>query len=164
MKKIEVMFSAIVLICALGVAPPATARGPVLPIAKVTPGAINPSVTQGNIYSTICVSGFTKTIRPSSSYTHDIKVQQLSGTYRRYHNTATRDFEEDHLISLELGGAPSDVRNLWPEPYNGTNGARTKDRLENTLHSLVCSGQIKLKTAQQAIAKNWWTAYLKYVH
>ena len=27
------------------------------------------------------------------------------------------DYQEDHLISLELGGNPTDPRNLWPEPY-----------------------------------------------
>ena len=153
----------IVLTCGIMAGAPAIASGPVLPIAKVTPGAINPNVNQSNIYSTICVSGFTKTIRPPSSYTHDLKVSQLSGTYSRYHDTNTRNFEEDHLISLEVGGAPYDVRNLWPEPYKNTTGARTKDRLENRLHQLVCSGQLKLRTAQRAIATNWWAAYLKYV-
>jgi hypothetical protein len=27
-------------------------------------------------------------------------------------------YEEDHLISLEDGGDPTDPRNLFPEPYN----------------------------------------------
>jgi len=40
------------------------AIGPVLPNSHVTPGALNPSVTQANIHSTICVRGYTKTIRP----------------------------------------------------------------------------------------------------
>jgi hypothetical protein len=26
-----------------------------------------------------------------------------------------KDYEEDHLISLELGGAPRDPKNLWPQ-------------------------------------------------
>jgi len=52
--------------------------------------------------------------------------------------------------------------NLWPEPYNTTDGARTKDQVENTLHDLVCSGALSLAAAQQAIATNWYTAYQKY--
>ena len=36
----------------------------IIPDPRFTPGAINPDVTQENIDSTICVPGFTKTIRP----------------------------------------------------------------------------------------------------
>ena len=147
----------------LAIASPASAFAPVMPLAKVTPGAINTSVTQGNIHSTICVAGFTKTIRPPSSYTHDLKVEQLGSSYRRYHDASTSHFEEDHLISLELGGSPDDPRNLWPEPYSGAYGARAKDRLENKLNKMVCSGAISLHSAQVAISKNWWNAFLKYV-
>ena len=49
--------------------------------------------------------------------------------------------EVDHLVSLELGGSNA-IGNLWPEPYAGRWGARTKDVLENRLHELVCSGQL----------------------
>jgi len=52
--------------------------GPVLPNSRVTPGALNPSVTQANIHSTICVPGYTKTIRPPASYTTALKIRQLS--------------------------------------------------------------------------------------
>ena len=51
--------------------------------------------------------------------------------------------EVDHLVSLEVGGSNA-VTNLWPEPYAGRWGARTKDVLENRLHDLVCSGQLSL--------------------
>jgi hypothetical protein len=44
-------------------------------------------------------------------------------------------------------------------PWN----AQVKDRLEGQLHELVCSGQLDLKTAQQAIASNWIEAYKLYV-
>jgi hypothetical protein len=137
--------------------------GVLLPNTSVTPGAINPAVTQANIHSTICVSGYTKTIRPPSSYTTKLKKQQLAGTYSRYGSTNTALFEEDHLIPLELGGNPTDPKNLWPEPWTGDSNARIKDRLENALHALVCSDSITLKTAQRAIATNWYSAYLKYV-
>ena len=138
--------------------------GPVLPNSRVTPGALNPSVTQANIHSTICVRGYTKTIRPPSSYTTALKIQQLSTLpYSAFKDLNTRDFEEDHLISLELGGSPTDPKNLWPEPYASTAGARTKDKLENALHALVCNGSLTLQTAQKAISTNWYSAYLRYV-
>ena len=54
--------------------------------------------------------------------------------------------QEDHLISLELGGNPTDPRNLWPEPYPR---ASDVDKIENELNSEVCSGQLTLAQAQQ---------------
>ena len=141
----------------------ASAASPVLPDKKITPGAINSSVIQSNIRSTICISGYTKTIRPTSSYTTKLKKQQLASTYSRYGSTDTTLFEEDHLIPLELGGNPTDPKNLWPEPWSGDSNARIKDKLENALHALVCSGSLPLRTAQKAIATNWFTAYQKYV-
>ena len=86
-----------------------------LPILAVTPGAVNPAVTQSNIGSTICTSGYTKTIRPSSSYTTSLKIKQLTGTYKRYGSSNTSLFEEDHLIPLEIGGNPTSEKNLWAE-------------------------------------------------
>ena len=44
-----------------------------LPTHTLTPGATNPDVTQDNINNTICVSGWTKTIRPTTKYTNDLK-------------------------------------------------------------------------------------------
>ena len=70
-------------------------------------------------------------------------------------------YEEDHLISLQLGGNPSDPKNLWPQPYAG-NGARKKDVVETALKRLVCSNKMKLADAQKAIL-NWPDAYKKYV-
>jgi hypothetical protein len=139
------------------------AAGAVLPNSARTPGAINPSVTQATIGRTICVTGWTSTIRPSSSVTTALKVAQLASGYTYNGDTATGDYEEDHLISLELGGAPSAEANLWPEPYNAPEGARVKDQVENKLHTLICGGTITLATAQRAIASNWWIAYQTYV-
>ena len=48
-----------------------------LPIRALTPGAIDPVVTQKNIGSTICVVGYTKTVRPPVSYTNALKFKQL---------------------------------------------------------------------------------------
>jgi hypothetical protein len=69
------------------------------------------------------------------------------------------DFELDHLISLELGGAPADVANLWPEPWNGDGNAHQKDAVENYLHEQVCRGGMQLAEAQRAIATDWLAVY-----
>ncbi len=141
----------------------AAVRNPALPIAQRTPGALDPRVTQATIHRTICVSGYTSTVRPPSSYTHAIKVRQLHSGYAVNGDLSTSDYEEDHLISLELGGSPTAEKNLWPEPYFSVNGARTKDTLENRLHVLVCADIVPLAVAQKAIAKNWINAYRVYV-
>src|SRR5262249_9192536 len=48
----------------------------VLPNSTCQPGATNPDVTQSTIGQTICVSGWTQTVRPPTSYTNPLKVQQ----------------------------------------------------------------------------------------
>jgi hypothetical protein len=138
-------------------------RLPGEPDPTLTPGALNPSVTQANIHSTICVSGWTATIRPPSSYTNKLKVQQI--VQYGYTDTSSSSYEEDHLISLQLGGAPTDPRNLWPQPYtislqNGQPaGARTKDVFETALKKKVCVGTMTLVEAQRRIGIHWVHAY-----
>jgi hypothetical protein len=83
------------------------AAGAILPNSARTPGATNPAVTQANIGQTICVSGYTATIRPDSSITTELKKEQLASGYAYKGDTATGAYEEDHLISLEIGGAPN---------------------------------------------------------
>ncbi len=48
-----------------------------LPDPACDPGAADPRVTQGNIGQTICVAGYAATIRPSTSYTTPLKVEQM---------------------------------------------------------------------------------------
>jgi hypothetical protein len=108
-----------------------------------TPGVLNPDVTQANIRSTVCRHGWTSTIRPPTDYTNDLKRKQM----RQYGEIGSlSDYQEDHLISLELGGDPTDPRNLWPEPYPR---AAEVDKIENELNAEVCSGQLTLAQAQQ---------------
>jgi hypothetical protein len=106
------------------------------------PGVTNPEVTQANIRATICRSGWTKTIRPPVEYTNDLKRKQM----RAYglHGAASA-YQEDHLISLEVGGDPTDPRNLWPEPYPR---AAEVDLAENELNAKICSGALTLEQAQ----------------
>jgi hypothetical protein len=122
-----------------------------------TPGLANPDVTQANIRQTICKSGWTKTIRPPSNYTTRLKREQMGKLRLR---GSTQDYEEDHFISLELGGDPKDPRNLWPQPYNPKPGARQKDRVENYLHDEVCQGHLTLRDAQMFIVQDWYSVFL----
>jgi len=127
-----------------------------LPDPACTPGALNPDVTQATIDQTICVSGWTSTIRPPTSYTNPLKQQGI--TDYGYTDTTLADYEEDHFLPLELGGAPRDPKNLWPEPHYGTDTADNKDRVENAVKNAVCAGQVSLNDAQQAMLTNWTTA------
>ena len=72
-----------------------------------------------------------------------------------------RDYEEDHFIPLELGGDPTNPRNLWPEPYNLNPGAREKDIAENYPRKQVCSGAVTIKQAQHLIVTDWYRLYLQ---
>ena len=141
----------------------AAQRDPGLPNQQVTPGATNSMVTQENVHSTICVSGYTKTIRPSTSYTNHLKFSQLDSGYNYKGDTRASDYEEDHLGPLEVGGSPTSVKNLWPEPWLISWNAGKKDQLENKIHSLVCSGALTLVEGQKIFMTSWILGYQKYV-
>jgi len=118
-------------------------HGAVLASPTLTPGVLNAAVTQATIGSTICKRGWTSTIRPPTTYTSALKLRQMAA-YRLTGPSAA--YQEDHLISLELGGHPTDPRNLWPEPYPR---ASEVDRVENDLNAQVCSGGLSLAAAQR---------------
>jgi hypothetical protein len=108
-----------------------------------TPGVLNPEVTQTTIRATICTHGWTATVRPPVEYTNALKRKQM----RAYGETGPLSaYQEDHLISLELGGDPTDPHNLWPEPYPR---AAAVDQIENQLNGEVCSGSLSLHDAQE---------------
>jgi hypothetical protein len=119
------------------------AAGAVVANPVRTPGVLNPDVTQATIDSTICVRGWTRTVRPPVEYTNALKARQM----RAYGETGPLSaYQEDHLISLELGGHPTDPRNLWPEPYPR---ASAVDQTENELNAKVCDGSLSLRDAQE---------------
>jgi len=133
---------------------------------------VNPDITQATIDQTICNPNWsTRTIRPPASYTNNLKRQQLAASKSKDKNPSHD--EEDHFISLELGGHPRDPKNLWPEPW-GTPanpltsrgpfppdvvGAKAKDAVENALHKEVCAGTLTLKEAQDIISTDWFKYY-----
>jgi hypothetical protein len=120
-----------------------------LPDPRCTPGAVNPAVTQATIDRTICVTGWTKTVRPSESITEPEKAASMAA----YGDEGSMgSYEYDHLIPLELGGAANDPRNLWPEPGGVAN---PKDSVENALREAVCDGRMPLRRAQHIVATDW---------
>ena len=136
--------------------------GDYLPDPHCTPGATNPRVTQADIASTVCKSGYTASIRPPASITGREK-QASEAAYGFKGKASTTEY--DHLISLELGGDPNSALNLWPEPNkaSATGTTNPKDKVEDTLRTLVCNAvhgkaYLPLAKAQYLIATNWTTA------
>ena len=130
-------------------------------LLPTVPGAINPDVTQATIATTICQRGWTATIRPPVSYTGKwkswlFKSQHLAGS--------PSDYELDHKVPLEVGGAPSDHNNLWMQPYAGIYGAKkSKDPLENTIKSMVCAHKITLEEGRKVFLVDWIAGYHTYI-
>jgi hypothetical protein len=124
----------------------------------------NPSLTPGSVLTTdlsqICprVNPAVEAARPDETVKNAVYAEY--GVVSR----VTGEYEIDHLIPLELGGANT-ISNLWPElndhPKPGV--INSKDLLENKLHDMVCAGQLSMTTAQHAIATDWYAAYLRYV-
>lgn len=134
-----------------------------LPDPAMTPGAVNRLVSQETIGGTICVRGWTGTIRPPVSYTEPLKKRQIREY--GYRDRRAWRYEEDHLIPLDLGGAPADPRNLWPEPHLGPHqwGSYAKDRLEARMVRLVCSRRLPLNAARHMMAEDWVAAYRRFI-
>ena len=114
---------------------------------------MHPRSSQNTDVDSICNGGSTKQWRPSTSVTNPLKKQGIIDY--GYTDTSMADYEEDHLISLELGGDGSDPKNLWPEPHEGKYNSFVKDQVENWLHVQVCkTKKMTPKEAQDGIASD----------
>jgi hypothetical protein len=127
----------------------AFAADPIRPDPKLTPGLTNPAVTN------VCTIKWGKDAR----HVTEAMKRQVFAAYKIPY-ARHGEFEVDHLISRELGGA-DDVKNLWPQKWVGTWNAHMKDQLENHLHKMVCAGQLPLSEAQLEIRTDWIAAYQK---
>jgi hypothetical protein len=136
--------------------PPAATRRNGVPAVDVPRRSLTPGAAFVVGKARICVSGYSASVR-------NVPQAEATAVYDRY-GVAHVPYahEVDHLVSLEVGGSNA-IANLWPEPYAGRWGARTKDVLENRLHELVCSGRLALRTAQRIEARDWVIAYRRYV-
>ena len=119
-----------------------------LPDPACTPGAV--LTTDSRV---VCVSGY-------ASKTRAVTTSTKNQSYAEYGITShtAGEYEVDHLVSLELGGS-NDIANLWPEPANPKPGFHEKDKVEDYLHGLVCSGAMTLQQAQYEIATDWVSIY-----
>jgi hypothetical protein len=126
---------------------PAAPAGVPVQNHTLTPGDVFPGVTAAQV----CVPGYSASVRA-------VSFAEKTAVFAEYRTFDTPGaYEVDHLISLELGGS-NNITNLWPEPYAGPNGARAKDKVENSLHADVCAGRLTLQAAQTKIAADWWNA------
>ena len=120
-----------------------------------TPGATNPLVTEANLASTICRAGSARTVQLSEAFIAPIKRRLMVA----YHAAEPAgDYELDHLVPLEVGGAPSTVTNLWPElnshPAPGV--ANVKDPVEDYVHHAICARTMTLRKGQQIFMTGEW--------
>ena len=132
-----------------------------LPDHRYTPGAIDARVTQENIHATVCTKGYTDQVRPDKQYTNRLKREQLR--QYGYLDLNPKNYEQDHLIPLNIGGNPSDPKNLWPQPRFGEWSADKKDDLEFVIYKMVCNGEISLHQAQSKMAADWIQTYKELV-
>jgi len=156
--EFEVAGRSVVVTATLLMALVARAAAGDLPNPGLTPGAV--ATTDRSI---VCRPGYARAVRPRGLIWRRLKEQAYEryGIGRGHRSTIDVDgvrhpaYEVDHFVPLELGGDPTDIRNLWPEPIQS---AREKDKVENDLHDLVCTGQMTLRSAQAAILRDWHTA------
>jgi hypothetical protein len=129
-----------------------SAEGP-KPKSRLTPGETRPITLQE-----VCRNPDAEVV------SRNIPTEMRERVFAAYGIPAQRrdQFEVDYLITPDLGGTES-MRNLWPQPYSARWNARVKDRLEQRLHQLVCSGHLDLAKAQREIASDWIGAYRAYV-
>ena len=122
--------------------------------------ALNPDVDEDTIGQTICVSGYTKSVRPATSYTNGVKKRLMRAA--GVDEARIGDYELDHIVPLALGGHPRKLSNLMLQPWEGEHGAKMKDLLEVRLQSLVCRGKLDLTDAQVCIAQDWEACAAQY--
>ena len=125
------------------------------------PGALFQAVTQANVDKTICVPGWTSTVRPSTAYTQALKRTML--VRAGLPPADAIKYELDHFVPLAVGGHPRAQENLWLQRWDGEWNARVKDRLERKLQVMVCAGQITLDAARSAVQQDWRAAYRAFV-
>ncbi len=114
---------------------------------------VNPDVTQGTVDSTICQHGYTRSIRPPVSFTNSVKIALMREEGLPLELIGDKIL--DHKISLSVGGAPSDLRNLVLQDRDDS---YAKDRVEHCLREAICTGRTTLRDAQQAIWRDWRSA------
>jgi len=98
-------------------------------------GAVTPNVTQSNLSTTVCLTGYTTSVRPPSSYTQAWEKAHGGGI----------DTVVDHITPLCAGGDPFNYANYQlqfkPDSYR-------KDTTERLVCKMLCNGKLTLDEAQ----------------
>ncbi len=136
----------------LGAPPP---PDPTPTMEKQASLAVNPAVTQATLRSTVCIRGWTATVRPSFFASQRIKLEKMKALGA----TEATAYELDHIIPLCAGGSPDDPNNLQLQPWAE---ATRKDRLEVQACRCICKGKVSLAEVQADFRGDWKVAYAKY--
>lgn len=131
------------------------------PPHEVPAAALNPDVRQDTIRQTICVPGYTATVRPATSFNNGVKMKLMRDAGIPQADAGF--YELDHRVALAVGGHPRALVNLALQKSDGEAGAKRKDNLERRLQLLVCSDRMPLREAQSALYFDWQAAYLRYL-
>ncbi len=121
--------------------------GLALPDRALTPGVVVRGITAAQV----CSHGYARRAR----HRYDREWRRLAAAVRREYGIRGPGYRIDHLVPIEVGGAPFNIRNLWPEPIAES---RLKDEVENAAHARVCAGTQRIEDAQRAFERNWTTA------
>jgi hypothetical protein len=113
----------------------------------------NPEVTQETVQQTICVRGYTRTIRPPVAYTNRVKQHLMRQEGLPLELIGDKIL--DHKIALENGGSPAALANFILQDRDDS---FAKDHVEDCLRVAICSGRVSLREAQQAVWRDWRTA------
>lgn len=73
------------------------ANGQTLPDPSCTPGAISPKVSDATLATTICKTGYTKSIRPPAAIT---EAEKRANAASYGYIGSLKDAEYDHLVPL----------------------------------------------------------------
>ncbi|MBJ7598392.1 MAG: hypothetical protein JF922_09945 [Candidatus Dormibacteraeota bacterium] len=115
---------------------------------------------------TICKAGWTDLVRPNPQESARLKRQILQRYGIQPSTTNLALHELDHRLPLEIGGAPRDLANLWPEPWEADakhpqgsgrpgGGAQAKDKIENRTRAAICNGRLSLAEGQRIFLGDW---------
>lgn len=141
---------------------------PILPDLTLSPGAMVTNVPLDKLTQ----RGYANVIGGGVRHTTQATKRRVFIKYFGRVPDNTSDFEIDHIVSLELGGADEEA-NLFPQSYKTFQwNAHTKDRLENRMAALVRweyktngteAATVLLHRLQSEILTNWTNAFGKYL-
>jgi hypothetical protein len=143
----------------------APVRAADVPDDAVTPGALDPAVTQQNIHATICRRGWAGGESTPASYEERVKRHLLFFPLSPYYDRSSPAwrYRLDRRLPIRLGGSPDDPGNLWPQRRDGVWNADRKDELEAVILNLVCRHLLTLREGQEVFWGDWREGWRRYI-